>query len=78
MEALEKRFFSIPLLPALECVASMAESTILACVEPNGNASVMAWALMDTEVDGTTGAPAPPDDRALVSRGCWSRNPKIQ
>ena len=25
----------------------MAESTILACVEPNGNASVMAWALME-------------------------------
>ena len=47
LAALRKRFFSIPNLPPLECIESMAESTVLACVEDIGNASVMAWGLME-------------------------------
>lgn len=47
LAALRERFFSIPNLPPLECVESMAESTVLACVEVTGNASVMAWGLME-------------------------------
>jgi len=47
LAALRERFFSIPNLPPLECVESMAESTILACVDENGNASIMVWALME-------------------------------
>jgi len=47
LTALRERFFSIPDLPPLECIESMAESTILACVEDTGNASVMAWGLME-------------------------------
>ena len=45
--ALGERLFSIPDVPALDCIASMAESTVLTCVEAAGNASVMAWALME-------------------------------
>lgn len=44
---LRERFFSIPDLPPLECIECMAESTILACVEDPGNASVVAWGLME-------------------------------
>ena len=47
LAALREQFFSIPNLPPLECVESMAESTILACVDENGNASIMVWALME-------------------------------
>lgn len=47
LAALRERFFSIPNLPPLECIESMAESTVLACVEDIGNASVMAWGLME-------------------------------
>jgi AcrR family transcriptional regulator len=47
LAALRERLFSIPDLPALECTESMAESTVLACVEDTGNASVMAWGLME-------------------------------
>lgn len=45
--AVGERLFSTPDLPAMECIASMAQSTVLACVEAEGNASVMAWALME-------------------------------
>ena len=44
---LGKRFRSIPDLPPLECIESMAESTVLACVGDMGNASVIAWGLME-------------------------------
>jgi AcrR family transcriptional regulator len=47
LAALGKRFFSIPDLPPLECIERMAESTVLACVQETGNASVMAWGLME-------------------------------
>jgi AcrR family transcriptional regulator len=47
LAALREGFFSIPDLPPLECIESMAESTVLACVEDVGNASVMAWGLME-------------------------------
>jgi AcrR family transcriptional regulator len=47
LAALRQRFFSIPNLPPLECIESMAESTVLACVDEIGNASVMVWALME-------------------------------
>jgi len=49
LAALRKRFFSIQDLPPLECIESMAQSTILACVVDTGNASVMAWGLMETQ-----------------------------
>jgi len=47
LAALRNRSFAIPEMLPLECIASMAESTILACVGEVGNASVMAWALME-------------------------------
>jgi AcrR family transcriptional regulator len=47
LAALRERFFSIPNLPPLECIASMAESTVLACVDENDNASIVVWALME-------------------------------
>jgi len=47
LAALQERFFSIPKLPPLECIESMAESTVLACVDENGSASIMVWALME-------------------------------
>jgi AcrR family transcriptional regulator len=47
LAALRERFFSIPELPRLGCIESMAESTVLACVEEIGNASIMAWGLME-------------------------------
>lgn len=47
MAALREPFFSIPNLPPLECIESMAESTVLACVDETVTASIMAWALME-------------------------------
>jgi AcrR family transcriptional regulator len=47
LAALRKRFFSIPNMPPLECIESLAESTVLACVDDIANASVMAWGLME-------------------------------
>jgi AcrR family transcriptional regulator len=47
LAALRERFFSIPNLPPIECVESMAESTVLACVDEPDNASIMVWALME-------------------------------
>ncbi len=44
---LQERFASIPDMPPLECIQSMAELTVLACVEEIGNASVTAWGLME-------------------------------
>jgi len=44
---LECRLSSIPNLPPLECIDRMAEATVLACAEGQGNASVMAWALLE-------------------------------
>ncbi len=48
LAALQKRFSSIPDLPPLACIEQFAEATILACADEQGNASVMAWALMET------------------------------
>jgi AcrR family transcriptional regulator len=48
LAALEDMFASIPNLPPLECIDRMAEATILACAISEGNASVIAWALMET------------------------------
>ena len=48
MSALQKRLRAIEDAPPLECIEHMAESTILSCVDPVGNASVMNWALMET------------------------------
>jgi AcrR family transcriptional regulator len=45
--ALEGRFSSIPNLPPVELFESMAEATVLACVEEIGNASIMVWGLME-------------------------------
>jgi AcrR family transcriptional regulator len=47
LRALQDRFFAIPDSEPVECIESMAESTILACVDVAGNASVMACALME-------------------------------
>ena len=47
LAGLEARFSSIPDLPPLECVDHMAEATILVCADGEGNASVMAWALLE-------------------------------
>ena len=47
LAGLEIRFSSIPELPPLECIDRMAEATILACADGEGNASVMAWALLE-------------------------------
>ena len=47
LAALGERFFSIPDLPPLECIERMAESTVLSCVDDIGNASVMAWGLLE-------------------------------
>jgi hypothetical protein len=44
---MQERFFSMPLLAPLECVEKMAESTVMACVGDTGNASIMAWALLE-------------------------------
>jgi len=44
---LEGRLSSIPDLPHLACIDRMAEATVLACVDGEGNASVMAWALLE-------------------------------
>jgi AcrR family transcriptional regulator len=48
LKVLRERFFSMPHLTPLECVAKMAESTVMACVGDTGNASIMAWALLET------------------------------
>ena len=47
LAVLEERFQSIPSLPPLEFIAALAESTVLACVDDTGNASVMALALIE-------------------------------
>ena len=47
LAALQERFSSIPNLPPLECIEAMAESTVLACVDDRGNASIMVRALME-------------------------------
>jgi AcrR family transcriptional regulator len=47
LAGLESRFSSIPKLPPLECIDHMAEATILGCADGEGNASVIAWALME-------------------------------
>ena len=47
LAALRERLFSIPELPPLGLIGSMAESTVLACVGEIGNASIMAWGLME-------------------------------
>jgi AcrR family transcriptional regulator len=47
LAGLQERFSSIPNVPPVECVERMAEATILACVEGENNAAVMAWALME-------------------------------
>lgn len=47
LRALQARFFAIPDTEPVQCIESMAESTILACVDVEGNASVMACALME-------------------------------
>ena len=47
LTGLDRRFFSIPNLPPLECIDRMAQATILACADGEGNASVMAWALLE-------------------------------
>jgi AcrR family transcriptional regulator len=47
LATVEKRFSSIPNLPPLECVERLGEDTIMACAGLDGNASVMAWALME-------------------------------
>lgn len=44
---LKERFSSIPNLNPIECVERMAEATILACVEVESNAGLIAWALME-------------------------------
>ena len=48
LAGLEGRFSSIPDLPPLESIDRMAEATILACADGEGNASVMVWALLET------------------------------
>jgi AcrR family transcriptional regulator len=47
LAALRERFSSIPDVSPLECIESMAESTVLACVDDTGNASVMTWGLQE-------------------------------
>jgi len=47
LAGLEGRLSSIPDLPPLACIDRMAEATVLACVDGEGNASVMAWALLE-------------------------------
>ena len=47
LAGLQGRLASIPNLPPLECIDRMAEATILACADGEGNASVMAWALLE-------------------------------
>ena len=47
LAGLESQLSSIPNLPPLECIDRMAEASILACTEGEGNASVMAWALLE-------------------------------
>ena len=58
LAGLEGRLSSIPNLPPLACIDRMAEATILACADGEGNASVIAWALLET-----------PDFAADVYRG---------
>ena len=48
LAGLEGRLSSIPDLPPLDCIDRMAEATVLACADGEGNASVMAWALLET------------------------------
>jgi AcrR family transcriptional regulator len=48
LAGLEGRLPSIPDLSPLDCIDRMAEATVLACADGEGNASVMAWALLET------------------------------
>jgi AcrR family transcriptional regulator len=48
LAVLRERFLSMPHMTPLECVERMAESTVMACVGDIGNASIMAWALLET------------------------------
>lgn len=47
LAALRQRFCSISRIPPPDCVERMAESTVLACVDDTGNASIMAWGLLE-------------------------------
>jgi AcrR family transcriptional regulator len=47
LAGLEGRLSCIPDLPPLECIDRMAEATVLACADGEGNASVIAWALLE-------------------------------
>jgi AcrR family transcriptional regulator len=47
LAALRERFSSIPDVPPFEFIERMAESTVLACVDDIGNASVMTWGLLE-------------------------------
>jgi len=47
LEALREWVSKIPKLPLFDFIESLAESTVLSCVEGSGNASVMIWALME-------------------------------
>ncbi len=47
LAGLRDRFLEIPKMPPIQCVESMAEATVLACVDPIGNASVMGRALVE-------------------------------
>ena len=47
LTVLRGRFFEIPKTPPVECIESMAESTILACVDVPGNACIMACGLVE-------------------------------
>jgi AcrR family transcriptional regulator len=44
---LRDRFFRIASLPPVETLESIAEATVLVCVEGTGNAGIMAWGLME-------------------------------
>ncbi len=47
LKNLRGRFVSMPDLDPLKWVERIAESTVMACVEASGNASIMAWGLME-------------------------------
>ena len=48
LAALRERLSSIPRMPPVQCVESMALATVLACVDSVGNARLMARALVET------------------------------
>lgn len=45
--ALRQRLVALPIMPPIEYIESMAESTVLACVGEIANVSVMVWGLME-------------------------------